>query len=68
MLKAELGMQAPDVELDDGKGTILLSSEEGETEGNETKHLSDFLISDGSRLKCDDFMQDYTLIIIISRL
>lgn len=26
-------MVAPDVEIDDGKGTILISSEEGETEG-----------------------------------
>ena len=26
-------MVAPDVEIDDGKGTILVSSEEGETEG-----------------------------------
>ena len=26
-------MLAPDVELDDGKGTILISSEEGETTG-----------------------------------
>jgi len=28
-------MLAPDVELDDGKGTILISSEEGETTGKE---------------------------------
>lgn len=26
-------MVAPDVQIDDGKGTILISSEEGETEG-----------------------------------
>ena len=26
-------MLAPDVELDDGNGTILISSEEGETQG-----------------------------------
>lgn len=26
-------MVAPDVEIDDGKGTILISSEEGETDG-----------------------------------
>ena len=26
-------MVAPDVEIEDGRGTILLSSEEGETEG-----------------------------------
>ena len=32
-------MVAPDVEIDDGKGTILLSSEEGETEGADTNVL-----------------------------
>lgn len=30
-------MVAPDVQIEDGKGTILISSEEGETEG---KHES----------------------------
>ena len=33
ILKQALGMVAPDVEIDDGKGTIMISSEEGETEG-----------------------------------
>ena len=33
MLKQSLGMIAPDVELDDGQGTIMISSEEGETDG-----------------------------------
>lgn len=28
-------MVAPDVQIEDGKGTILISSEEGETEGKE---------------------------------
>lgn len=32
-MKNHFGMVAPDVEIDDGKGTILISSEEGETEG-----------------------------------
>ena len=59
-------MQSPDVELDDGKGTILLTDEEGVTDGNETKYLSDFNITDGSRLKCDDFLQEYNLVIIIN--
>lgn len=27
-------MVAPDVQIEDGKGTILISSEEGETEGD----------------------------------
>ncbi|XP_067929209.1 SUMO-activating enzyme subunit 2-like [Watersipora subatra] len=65
VLKRELGMQSPDVELDDGKGTILLTDEEGVTDGNETKFLSEFSISEGSRLKCDDFLQEYNLIVII---
>ena len=33
ILKGYFDMLAPDVELDDGKGTILISSEEGETTG-----------------------------------
>ena len=33
VLKQSLGMIAPDVEIDDGLGTIMISSEEGETEG-----------------------------------
>ena len=32
VLKKELNMVAPDVEIDDGQGTILISSEEGETD------------------------------------
>lgn len=30
-------MVAPDVQIEDGKGTILISSEEGETEGEPFK-------------------------------
>lgn len=33
VLKERFGMVAPDVQIEDGKGTILISSEEGETEG-----------------------------------
>ena len=33
LLKGRFGMRAPDVEISDGKGTILISSEPGETEG-----------------------------------
>ncbi|KAG1655429.1 SUMO-activating enzyme subunit 2 [Nymphon striatum] len=57
ILKSQLNMVAPDVEIDDGKGTILISSEEGETEQNNDRHLSEFGIRNGSRLKCDDFLQ-----------
>lgn len=56
-------MVAPDVQIEDGKGTILISSEEGETEANNSKFLSDFGIRNGSRLQVDDFLQDYTLLI-----
>jgi ubiquitin-like 1-activating enzyme E1 B len=65
ILKGGLGMVAPDVEIDDGKGTIIISSEEGETEGNAGKLLSDFHITTGSRLKCDDFLQVYDLVVNI---
>ncbi|KAG3289716.1 UBA2-like, partial [Ictidomys tridecemlineatus] len=59
---------APDVQIEDGKGTILISSEEGETEANNSnnhKKLSEFGIRNGSQLQADDFLQDYTLLIII---
>ncbi|XP_033101544.1 SUMO-activating enzyme subunit 2-like isoform X2 [Anneissia japonica] len=67
VLKSYLGMVAPDVEVEDGKGTILISSEEGETEDNNDKFLSDFSIKHSSRLKADDFLQNYTLVINIEQ-
>ncbi|KAL7885335.1 hypothetical protein AOLI_G00056300 [Acnodon oligacanthus] len=63
ILKEKFGMVAPDVQIEDGKGTILISSEEGETEANNNKFLSDFGIRNGSRLQADDFLQDYTLLV-----
>uniref|UniRef100_A0A669CTB9 SUMO-activating enzyme subunit 2 n=1 Tax=Oreochromis niloticus TaxID=8128 RepID=A0A669CTB9_ORENI len=63
IVKERFGMVAPDVQIEDGKGTILISSEEGETEANNSKFLSDFGIRNGSRLQADDFLQDYTLLI-----
>ncbi|XP_035858607.1 SUMO-activating enzyme subunit 2 isoform X2 [Sander lucioperca] len=62
ILKERFGMVAPDVQIEDGKGTILISSEEGETESN-SKFLADFGIRNGSRLQVDDFLQDYTLLV-----
>jgi hypothetical protein len=53
-------MIAPDVEVE-GKGIILISSEEGETEANNDKFLKDLGLVDGSILTCDDFLQSYTL-------
>ncbi|XP_007906080.1 SUMO-activating enzyme subunit 2 [Callorhinchus milii] len=65
ILKEKFGMVAPDVQIEDGKGTILISSEEGETEANNNKMLSEFGIRNGSRLQVDDFLQDYTLIVTL---
>ena len=61
ILKGHLNMIAPDVEIDNGEGTILISSEEGETEDNNEKPLSTFGISNNTKLKCDDFLQNYCL-------
>ncbi|KAJ8303139.1 hypothetical protein KUTeg_019535 [Tegillarca granosa] len=52
IIKGQLNMVAPDVEIDDGKE-------------NADKFLSDFGIKNGSRLKCDDFLQNYELNITI---
>ncbi|XP_013789792.1 SUMO-activating enzyme subunit 2-like [Limulus polyphemus] len=65
ILKEQLHMVAPDVEIDDGKGTILISSEEGETEENKYKVLEEFGIKNGSRLKCDDFLQNFEVVLNI---
>lgn len=63
ILKGALHMVAPDVEIEDGKGTILISSEEGETEGNNDKMLSEFGIRNSSRLICDDFQQNFKIVV-----
>lgn len=60
IVKGSLNMVAPDVEIE-GKGVILISSEEGETECNNEKFLKDFGLKDGSILSCDDFVQNYQL-------
>lgn len=65
ILKEHLHMCAPDVEVDDGKGTILISSEEGETEGNKEKYLADLNVVHGTRLRCDDFHQNFQLVVNI---
>ncbi|XP_017011915.3 SUMO-activating enzyme subunit 2 [Drosophila takahashii] len=65
VLVKTLNMLNPDVTVD-GTGSILISSEEGETESNEGKLLSELNIVDGVILKCDDFFQNYELSIIIS--
>ncbi|KAM3918371.1 SUMO-activating enzyme subunit 2 [Leptodactylus fuscus] len=63
IIKEKFGMVAPDVQIEDGKGTILISSEVGETDANNNRELSDFGIRNGTRLQADDFLQDYTLLI-----
>jgi len=65
ILKKGLNMVAPDVEIDDGQGTILISSEEGETDDIADKPLSELNVRDGTRLKCDDFLQNYQLILTV---
>lgn len=65
VLKGHFGVVAPDVEVEDGKGTIMLSSEEGETEDNLTKTLGYFGVTSGTRLSVDDFLQNYKLVITI---
>lgn len=63
LIKA-LNMVTPDV-IVDGKGTILISSDEDETECNNDKFLKDLQIVDGCILKVDDFFQNYELTITI---
>ena len=46
-------------------GTILISSEEGETDDNLSFKLDKFGIHNGSRLKVDDFLHSTKLIINI---
>ncbi|XP_030760508.1 SUMO-activating enzyme subunit 2 [Sitophilus oryzae] len=66
LLKKHLNMVAPDVVLD-GKGVMVISSEEGETEANNDKILSELGIVDGSILKCDDFLQNYELTVLVNQ-
>ncbi|XP_057651651.1 SUMO-activating enzyme subunit 2 [Diorhabda carinulata] len=65
LLKKSLNMVAPDAVLD-GKGTVVISSEEGETEVNNDKKLKEIGIVDGSILKCDDFLQNYELTVAVN--
>lgn len=65
VLVKTLNMLNPDVTVQ-SNGSILISSEEGETECNDGKLLSELNIVDGVILKCDDFFQNYELSIIIS--
>jgi len=66
VLRGALNMMSADVMVDDGKGTVLISSEEDETADNLPKFLSAFNIVDGTRLRCEDFLQEYNLNVTIS--
>lgn len=63
LIKA-LNMISPDVVID-GKGTIVISSEEGETDCNNDKKLEELQIVDGCILKVDDFVQNYELTVTV---
>ncbi|GLH04324.1 Ubiquitin-like modifier-activating enzyme 5 [Gryllus bimaculatus] len=63
ILKKGLHMVAPDVIT--ATGTVILSSEEGETTDNYPKTLSQMGVVNGSILKADDFLQNYELNIVI---
>ncbi|XP_053694308.1 SUMO-activating enzyme subunit 2 [Sabethes cyaneus] len=63
LIKA-LNMINPDVIID-GKGTIVISSEEGETDCNNEKKLEELQIVDGCILKVDDFVQNYELTVTV---
>lgn len=65
ILKNALSMVAPDVMID-GTGTMVISSEAGETEVNNSKTLHEAKIVDGSILKVDDFLQNYELTINVN--
>lgn len=64
ILIKEMNMISPDVELL-GKGIIIISSEEGETDDNLSKLLKDCFIVDGCILTVDDFFQNYQLTVTI---
>ncbi|XP_043255612.1 SUMO-activating enzyme subunit 2 [Colletes gigas] len=64
VLKNRLNMIAPDVMID-GTGTVVISSEEGETEQNNDKLLEELGIKDGTILKVDDFQQNYSLTVTV---
>ena len=64
VLKQAMNMIAPDVMID-GKGIVVISSEEGETEENHDKMLKELGIIDGVILSVDDFLQNYSLKVTI---
>ena len=64
VLKKRLGMQKPDVEILDGRGVVLISSDEDDVDEQlMAKSLEHLQLKHGSRLRADDFELDYDIII-----
>jgi len=64
ILKGSLMMVAPDAEID-GKGVVIINSEEETEEIVGKKTLKDMGLADGSILSCDDFLQDFNIRVIL---
>jgi len=62
LLKSTMAMQAPDVEM---QGSILISSDDEDAGADLNRPLRDFNIKHGSRLRADDFLQNYDVMINI---
>ncbi|CAA9994909.1 unnamed protein product [Nesidiocoris tenuis] len=62
VLKGRLSMVEPEVMLDQ---RIIISSEEGETDGISNQSLQDVGVISGSLLKVEDFVQNYEIKIVI---
>ncbi|KAL1450557.1 hypothetical protein WDU94_002907, partial [Cyamophila willieti] len=66
VLKKTLNMSPMVDVMIESSGSVIISSEEGETESNNEKHLEDLGVKDGAILIADDYLQQYTLRLIIS--
>ncbi|KAI5717667.1 hypothetical protein M8J77_009353 [Diaphorina citri] len=66
VLKKTLNMSAMVDVMVEASGSVIISSEEGETEANNDKPLEELGVKDGAILVADDYLQQYTLRLIIS--
>jgi len=64
LLKGHLNMIAPDV-TNDANGSVILSSEPGETEALLGKSLAELHVNSGAYLQCDDFRQQFELRLVL---
>ncbi|XP_022667314.1 SUMO-activating enzyme subunit 2-like [Varroa jacobsoni] len=62
LLKDMLNMAAPDV-ANELTGAIVVSSEDGETDDIEDKVMADLGMGHDARLLCDDFLQNFQLVV-----